>query len=177
MVGFLNTRLTPGILSSMLSWVVVESLGFGSNFRTSLVECWMRDEMASSHSNIILMSRNALPTLYCFAPFQTRPLGRDLPSILHTCDCKNVEESNLTVEKRWKVRHTISKLKSQPGIDSANPGSTFGRVECNRYNVTIACTRCRNRWALTSEHLPGVLCNVAGLHYVEMPYFRVSHSP
>ncbi|QRV83744.1 NAD-dependent histone deacetylase SIR2 [Ceratobasidium sp. AG-Ba] len=89
-VGCLNTRLPASVTTSLLSSVVMDALGYGREFPTSFVENWMRDEMASSLTDLILFSQKSEPIMYCFAPMQTRPLGRPLPSVLHTCGCKNV---------------------------------------------------------------------------------------
>ncbi|KAG8712535.1 hypothetical protein FRC08_014450 [Ceratobasidium sp. 394] len=171
-VGFLNTKLTPSLLGSMLSWVVVDSLGLCSDFPTVVVQQWMRDEMASTHSDIIILSARSEPMVYRFAPFQSRPLGRDLPSILHACPCPPVFRGGKVVQKTWSVKHTIA-WQSDPQ-DRRKGSGTFDSVELNRVQVTIACSRCDQAWLLDNKSMPGRLFTVGGLHCVQCPYFILS---
>ncbi|QRV74544.1 NAD-dependent histone deacetylase SIR2 [Ceratobasidium sp. AG-Ba] len=116
-VGCLNTRLPASVMTPLISSLVVDALGYGTELPTSFVENWMRDEMASALTDIILFSPKSEPMIYRFAPMQTRPLGRPLPSVLHTCDCKNVPPTARNVKKEWIVKWQVRRPKSVRWLD------------------------------------------------------------
>lgn len=165
LVGFLNTRLAPSLLTSMLPWVVVESLGRDESFASALVEHWMCDEMASTHTDVILLSPGTLPELYLFAPFQSRPLGRPLPSIVHTCLCPSIKKpAPSDTSKKWIVKHNIRKS-----------AETSDGTSC--VDIRVRCSRCQAQWDLDTKDFPGKLIGVGGLYYARLPYFKSLSEP
>lgn len=141
----------------------MESLAYNKSFGSVFVERWMLDEMASAHTDLVLLSPSRLPDMYLFAPFKSRPLGRDLPSIFHTCSCPSIKKpASSTTYKEWIVKHKILKPNKE-----APPSDNLSRVK-----IWILCSRCQQKWDLDTSDVPGKLFAVGGLNYVQLPYFR-----
>jgi hypothetical protein len=138
----LNRQLTPSLFGTFLSWVVVEHLGLDLNFESVLVNYWMHNELASAHTDSVLISHRSSPTIFLFAPFQSRPLGKQLLSILHSCDCPSIKETDNLVQKKYYIgqEHKLwRKNYDDPGIPLA------------RFDLTLSCTWCGQKWELNSS--------------------------
>lgn len=152
-VGTMNKRLLPAYMVNLISNSAVELLGFHAWSSRMVLDTWLRDSLACTHTDLIFFSRQQEPTLFCFSPFQTRPLGKDLPSLLMNCDC-GVDGSGKGGRKIWEVKHT------------GHHGSKLKEVV-----VTARCSYCRRRWQLQEPELPGILVKIGGLYAAEVPYF------
>lgn len=150
----MNKRLVPAYLVGLISKSAVELLGFGEWTTRMVLDNWLRDSPASTHTDLIFFGRQQEPMLFCFSPFQTRPLGKNLPSLLNTCDCKESGRRKESRQKIWRVTHT---------------GHLDRRLD--EVEVTVRCSLCGREWKLRERGLPGVLVKIGGLYAAEVPYF------
>lgn len=91
-VACINTKLAPAFMIGMVVKTSVELLGYEGWSTDALLNLWLRDELASTHSELLCITRHKPPTMWLFSPFQTRPLGKALPSVLMTCTCPSLNE-------------------------------------------------------------------------------------
>jgi hypothetical protein len=145
---------------TMVTKALVQLISYEGWSIDKLMDLWLRDALAVMHSDVICFSRDEAPIRWLFSPFQSHPLGKELPSILLTCTCLSLEKSNMSclpaehVCKIWKVTH------------NAKPGKPQCKVE-----VKASCTISKQVWMLPTEALHGKLCHVGGLYAVIAPYF------
>jgi hypothetical protein len=145
---------------TMVTKASVQLIGYEGWSINKLMDLWLRDDLAVTHSDLICFSRDEAPVMWLFSPFQSRPLGKELPSVLMTCTCPSLEKPNTSrlpaerVRKLWKVTH------------NAKPGKPLREVE-----VKASCTVCKQVWKLPTEALHGELRYVGGLYAAIVPYF------
>lgn len=153
-VGTMNKRLLPAYLVNLVSQSSVTLLGFTTWSGQLLLDTWLRDSLASTHTDLIYFTQKKEPSLFCFSPFQSRPLGKDLPSLLSSCDCSDGPAPGGTRQKIWRVTHNGHDLSQLKDVV-----------------VQASCSFCRRQWILQERNLPGVLHKIAGLYAAEIPYF------
>lgn len=97
--------------------------------------------------------------LWLYAPFQSRPLGKPLPSVISVCSCPDVPPGERLVLRRrnsrkvWEVDHN--------GADG---------VLLRDVVLKATCSVCRQVWPLPSEHMAGTLRKHAGIFAAIVPY-------
>lgn len=148
----MNKRLLIAYLVNLVANSAVELLGYHTWTSRMVLDNWLRDSLACTHTDLIFFTRKAEPTRFCFSPFQTRPLGKDLPSLFASCDCGAVGSGR--GRKIWDVRH------------DGHHGKKLKDVL-----VTVRCSFCGRRWTLQEPQLPGILVKIGGLYAAEVPYF------
>lgn len=153
-VGTMNKRLLPSYLVNLISQSAVTLLGFHNWTRQIFLDSWLRDSLASTHTDLIYFARQEEPSYFCFSPFQYRPLGKDLPNLLSTCKCLAGGYPGGKKQKIWKVTHDGRDLSQLKDV-----------------TIQISCSFCRKRWSLREPGLPGVLHKCGGLYGAEIPYF------
>lgn len=159
-VGFLNDRLAPALVICTVAGFIADSLGLNEDFRKAVLESWMRDEMAPTHTDLVLFSSNPSERceVFMFSPLQTRPLGRQLPSVLEICSCKpDASQKGARAKRNWRVIHNLGNRKSKMLKDIRN--------------LQVMCESCKKIWTLETEHMPGTLEELGGLYFVCVPYF------
>jgi hypothetical protein len=156
-VGAMNKRFSPAYMANMIAQSVTSLLGFGSWSAAGLLDTWLRDSLACTHTDLIYFSKGEIPRMFCFSPFQTRPLGKELPSLLTSCDCKGAPAGDgppSSRQKIWKVTHT-------------------GKHKSSLENILVkaSCSICRRQYKLQAPYLKGTLHKYGGLYAAEVPYF------
>lgn len=135
-------------------------LGYDSWNDLSVLDMWLRDSLASTHTDLIFFIRDNPPRLFRFSPFQSRPLSKELPSLLSICKCTGSGDATSHKQRKqkiWKVTHT-GKHKSL----------------LKNVVVTASCSACQQTWYLKKPDLPGILRKVGGLFAADIPYFLES---
>jgi hypothetical protein len=144
----------------LVSKASIDLLGYDAWSPRGLLELWLRHDLASTHTDLICISREEDPELWLFSPFQTRPLGKELPSILMTCSCSSLDKpgsrrtGNSQTRTIWKVTHNSKHGKALRDIA-----------------VKAACSTCKQTWILPTADLVGKLHHTAGLYAAIVPYF------
>ena len=157
LVGTKNMRLSPAYMVNLIAQTSITMMGYSTWGAMEMLDSWLRDSVASTHTDLVFFSRGEIPQLFHFSPFQSRPLGKDLPSILSSCNCtgsgqKTPHERRL--RKIWKVAH------------NATSGSLLKGVV-----LVASCSVCGKTWYFQKADLPGVLLKVSGLYAAKIPYF------
>jgi hypothetical protein len=162
LVGCLNKKFSPAFMVNVFAkWskALVNETGEACK---AMHHIWMRDTIACSHSDLLCLARGRRPELWLYAPFQSRPLGKPLPSLLSVCPCspasnEQAQAANIRRRKIWKVEH------------NGNPGSKLRNVK-----VKAICQACRQAWPLPQESLAGSLMKINGVYGAVVPYFSNS---
>lgn len=129
----------------LLCQAVVDLLGYSTWKWELLVDLWLRNTLANGHTDLIYFARREEPRAFFFSPFQTRPLGIPLPSVLSACPCRPEGQQNR--RKVWQVQHTGYHEKDLGGIV-----------------VTVKCSGCKSIWHLSKPSLNGRLWKCGGLY-------------
>ncbi|KAG9096978.1 hypothetical protein FS749_007349 [Ceratobasidium sp. UAMH 11750] len=157
-VGCLNTRLASAYMVDFVVKASVEMLGFDDWTMSGVFQAWMRSDSACTHSDLIYFSKTDPVVMWLFSPFQTRPLGKPLPSLIGKCTCPKGPLIPLPEgakgQKIWKVtwRGAV--------------GSSLDKI-----TVKATCSLCGQTWQLPTENMVGTLLEVSGLYAVEVPFF------
>ncbi|KAG8721218.1 hypothetical protein FRC08_014951 [Ceratobasidium sp. 394] len=132
---------------------------------TYLMDTWLRDSFACTHSDLIRFAAGHEPALFCFSPFQSRPLGKELPNLLTTCPCQKPRSPSPGKHSRkfWKVTHEDLGKKSR-GRDGEPP-------LLKNIVIKAACSYCGEWWKMQQSDLPGTLHRYGGLYGAKVPYF------
>jgi hypothetical protein len=160
-LGCMNTRLAPAYMVNVLGKWVAKLSEMVPKPGDAMFRAWVTDSIAVGHSDMVYLSREAEPELWLYAPMQSRPLGKSLPSILATCSCPGFSAGETSQRRRaggrktWDVRHTNGK-----------DGTLLREV-----SVTASCLICKQSWPLPSEHMVGVLRKHYGVFSAIVPYF------
>jgi hypothetical protein len=121
---------------------------------------WLTDGPARIHTDIVYMAVNEEPEMWLYAPFQSRPLGKPLPSLLKVCTCPGIARKPdgtpvaQQPRKVWKVTHSGKAPNALRDV-----------------SVKASCTVCKQSWSLPSENLSGRLDNAGGKYCAIVPYF------
>ncbi|KAG9121683.1 hypothetical protein FRC07_002271 [Ceratobasidium sp. 392] len=157
LLGTLNKTLIPCYFINMLSQLSIVSLGYKQWSDKLLMDTWMRDPLASTHSDLLRFAPLIEPAMFLFSPFQTRPLGIELPNILEHCQCvgPRANKPKPTTRKFWKVSH-----------------DGRGKETVSEITVTYKCSLCGDWWKSKQENLPGTLHQFGGLYCAAIPFFE-----
>jgi hypothetical protein len=143
---------------NLVSRSSIETAGYTEWTASALFKLWLNESQACTHTGLICMEREKPPVMWLFSPFQTRPLGKELPSLLMTCTCpllRTGPEGGETLGRKvWAVTH------------NGRDGMLLRNVK-----VTAACSICRQGWELDSRNLDGHLRRSGGLYAAVVPYF------
>lgn len=161
LAGCLNLKLAPGFMLNMVARMTVSLIASAQWEVDEMFACWLRDGAACNHSDLIVLVKNQPPSMWLFSPFNSRPLGKELPSLLNVCSCPQLgtwAQADLRQRRRkvWIVKHTASEKKSLRDVE-----------------VRAQCSRCLQTWILPTEHLTGQLKKVSGLYAAVVPYFAL----
>ena len=155
-IGSLNDKLSPAFLVPLLGKLTTRQ-AHEKLSAEEVVQCWLSDDIAVSHTDLIYLERLSPPVMWLFSPFDSRPLGKELPHVLSACKCKRGlqgSDSRQSDRKVWKVSH------------NATDGKRLDEVE-----IKVSCSLCGQMWKLPSEHLKGKVYNYAGLYSSIVPFF------
>lgn len=152
-------KLAPGLLLNMVARMTVALMGESPWAVDRMFECWLSDGIAVNHSDLIVLVRDTPPVMWLFSPFDSRPLGKELPGLLNACSCpeRKILDDGVTEGKKrkvWVVKHDAHDKKMLRDV-----------------KVSISCSVCKQKWPLPSEHLAGQLRKVNGLYAAVVPYF------
>ncbi|KAB5587679.1 Hydrocephalus-inducing protein [Ceratobasidium theobromae] len=163
LLGAMNTRLSVAYMLNLIARLSTCMVERGPNVTETMFQMWLTDSVAASHTDVLCFARGREPTLWLYAPFQSRPLGKPLPSIMSTCSCPDMPTDRhqalrrLNSRKAWEVDHN--------GADG---------VALRDVVVKATCTVCRQMWPLPSEHLAGTLRKYGGTFAAVVPYLAPS---
>lgn len=159
-VGCFNQKLAPAFMLGMVAKASVQLIGYEGWSTPKLLDLWLLDDLAATHSDLICFSRNEAPVMWLFSPFQTRPLGKELPSVITTCTCTLTEITNSSrpaherVRRIWKVTH------------DGKDGKPLRDIK-----VKVRCSACKQFWYLQTKYLQGKLHRMGGLYAAVVPCF------
>ncbi|KAG9126804.1 hypothetical protein FRC07_001877 [Ceratobasidium sp. 392] len=160
LLATMNTKMSPAYTANFLAALSTTMTGPDRQPEETMLRRWISDSVAVSHTDMLCLVRGRQPELWLYAPFQSRPLGRPLPSIMATCTCPDVPHGEFRVVKRhrsrkvWEVDHN--------GRDG---------VPLREVRVKATCTICRQMWPLMSHHMAGTLRKYSGIYAAVLPYF------
>ncbi|KAG8736717.1 hypothetical protein FRC10_009026 [Ceratobasidium sp. 414] len=165
LLAAMNIKLCAVYMLNLLARLSTRMVDPDPNATETMFQTWLTDSLAPSHTDILCLARGSAPTLWLYAPFQSRPLGKPLPSIMSMCTCPGVPAGEhkrlrrLNSRKAWEVDHN--------GAD----GAALRNVV-----VKATCTVCRQVWRLPSEHMAGTLRKYSGTFAAMVPYFAPQSS-
>ncbi|CUA72102.1 Hydrocephalus-inducing protein [Rhizoctonia solani] len=157
----LNKKLSPIYMFNLFNKVTKALAERPADARSVVQLAWMRDSIACSHSDLLCVARNLPAELWLYAPFQSRPLGKALPSLLSVCSCKRRDDhpdpqvGRVGRRKIWKVEH------------KGKAGDKLKDIE-----LRAICRACGQWWLLSHTPLEGHLSKVNGVFGAIVPYFR-----
>ncbi|KAG8720297.1 hypothetical protein FRC09_009790 [Ceratobasidium sp. 395] len=158
LVGCLNKKLSPAYLANLVTMFSYHLIEVSGDAKNTLHRTWMTESIACSHSDLLYMAPGRAPEMWLYAPFQSRPLGKPLPSVFSVCPCPNpidpASGKTHARKKIWKVEH------------EGRPGCKLRDVK-----VKAICQGCRQAWPLPYESLQGTLVRVADVYGAVVPYF------
>lgn len=155
----MNPKLCVGYVVNLAARLSTKMVDPDPHATETMFQTWLTDSVAASHTDIICFARGSEPMLWLYAPFQSRPLGKPLPSVMSTCSCPDVPSGErlrlrrLNSRKAWEVDHN--------GADG---------VRLREVAVKATCTVCRQVWRLPSEHMAGTLRKCSGTFAAIVPY-------
>jgi hypothetical protein len=155
----MNTKLCVGYVVNLVARLSTKLVDPDPHAAETIFRTWLTDSVAASHTDLVCLARGSEPVLWIFAPFQSRPLGKPLPSIITTCSCPGVPQGERlhlrrqNSRKAWEVDHN--------GAD----GMLLRDVV-----LKATCTLCRQVWPLPSEHMAGTLRKYGGMFSAVVPY-------
>ncbi|KAG8734422.1 hypothetical protein FRC11_014268 [Ceratobasidium sp. 423] len=158
-VACLNKKLSPTYMFNLFTKLTKGLAARPDQARNVVHMGWMRDSIATSHSDLVCLARNQPVELWLYAPFQSRPLGKALPSVLSVCECSAQDASpqgtNINKRRRkiWKVEH------------DGKHGDMLRDVK-----VKAICRACGQAWILPQETMAGKLIKVNGVYGAVVPY-------
>ncbi|CAE6361975.1 unnamed protein product [Rhizoctonia solani] len=152
-VGMLNERLNPCYLASFVAKVSTQLLGYDHWDQQSVMDVWLRDTLACTHTDLVYFGKEEKAQIFLFSPMQSRPLGRELPSIHMTCKCVPGND-NRSRRKTWIVKHR-----------------SFQGMDLNHIDINIRCSQCRSSYDLRASDHQGTLVKIGGLYAALVPYF------
>lgn len=159
-MGCLNEKLAPAFIVCFLGKLTTVT---ADNILSpeDAVECWLSDDIAVSHTDLICLQQSLPPVIWLFSPFGSRPLGKELPHLLNVCKCKREHQEGSQQQQKdrkvWKVSHNAAH-----------------GVPLNQVEVKVTCSLCRQMWVLPSEHLTGQVYTHAGLYSAIIPFFATA---
>ncbi|KAF8595563.1 hypothetical protein BDV93DRAFT_514897 [Ceratobasidium sp. AG-I] len=161
LTGCLNLKLAPGFMLSLVARMSIALMAESQWEVNHMFTCWLSDGIACNHSDLIVMVKNQPPVMWLFSPFDSRPLGKELPGLLSVCSCPQLDTWVNGQERRkrrkvWLVKH-----------DAAD-GKLLKDVE-----VRAMCSVCLQTWVLPTDHLQGELRKACGLYAAVVPYFAL----
>jgi hypothetical protein len=160
LLGAMNTKLSVAYMVNLMARLSTRMVDPDPRVTETMFHMWLTDSVAASHTDMLCLARGSEPILWLYAPFQSRPLGKPLPSIMSTCSCPDrsaaepVTLRRAKSRKEWEVDHN--------GADG---------MALHDVVVKATCTVCRQMWPLPSEHLAGTLRKHAGSFAAVVQYF------
>ncbi|KAF8597009.1 hypothetical protein BDV93DRAFT_513684 [Ceratobasidium sp. AG-I] len=159
LLGCMNLKLAPAFMLNLVTKMTTKLAKVDQWAEEKMLECWLTDGIACNHTDMLLLTKRSPPVMWLFAPFESRPLGKELPSLLSVCSCPQLSTSRTDPaegwnRKVWRVTHDWKKGKP-----------------LNEVIVKASCSVCGQMWLLPSEHLAGSLRRVDGLFAAVVPYF------
>ncbi|QRV99212.1 alpha-mannosidase [Ceratobasidium sp. AG-Ba] len=116
-VGCLNTRLPASVMTPLISSLVVDALGYGTELPTSFVENWMRDEMASALTDIILFSPKSEPMIIVSHRCKRDRSDDRFPVCFTHVTARMFPPTARNVKKEWIVKWQVRRPKSVRWLD------------------------------------------------------------
>lgn len=153
----------------LVSQAVVDLLGYSTWKRDLVMDLWIRNTLSNGHTDLIYFERNRQPEMFFFSPFQTRPLGISLPSLLSHCPCMTEQpEDSLMHEDQQPERQGATKgVRKIWRVDhKGKMHMALGQVQ-----IKLRCTCCKRTWKIQKPDLKGVLWKSGGLYASVVNYF------
>ncbi|KAB5588351.1 hypothetical protein CTheo_8204 [Ceratobasidium theobromae] len=160
LLGAMNTRMCVAYTINLIARLSTCMVDGDSDAMETMFRLWLTDSVAVSHTDMLCFARGGEPTLWLYAPFQSRPLGMPLPSIMTTCSCPDLNIAE---------HRTLRRLKSRKAWEVDHNGADG--VALRDVAVKASCTVCRQVWPLPADHLAGTLRKYAGNFAAVVPYF------
>ncbi|QRW13692.1 hypothetical protein RhiLY_12691 [Ceratobasidium sp. AG-Ba] len=107
----MNKKLGPVYMLNLIAKISTTMVDPDPDAAETLFRLWISDTLAAPHTNILFLAQNAEPTMWLYAPFQSRPLGKALPNILSVCSCPDLPPGDYRSRRRqgsrktWDVNH------------------------------------------------------------------------
>ncbi|KAG8716467.1 hypothetical protein FRC08_009474 [Ceratobasidium sp. 394] len=161
LIGCLNPKLAPAFMINMVARITTGVAGFGESGRYIILDSWLSDGVACNHSDLIYMAARERPLVWLFSPFNSRPLGKELPHLLSVCSCQSSrgpdsEQTPRRARKVWIVSHKESADRKLRNVQ-----------------LKARCSVCNQAWILPTEHMDGCLYTHGGLYAALVPYFAL----
>ncbi|KAG9093506.1 hypothetical protein FS749_014268 [Ceratobasidium sp. UAMH 11750] len=160
LIGCLNKKLAPAFIINLVARVTTSLVGADESPGQEVLNCWLSEALACGHTDLIYMTKGLPPCMWIFSPFNSRPLGKELPNLLGVCSCQQERVpgggNQLSLRKFWIVSHE----------GSAHHGKPLREVR-----VKATCSRCAQTWIMPVDDLDGHLHIHGGLYAVVVPYF------
>ncbi|CAE6434934.1 unnamed protein product [Rhizoctonia solani] len=111
LLSFFNIKLAPAFVAGMIARMTTGLARRGVTWaRSTHINTWLTDSVACGHSDILYMDRFNPPHMWLFSPFDSRPLGKELPHLMEMCKCTQQKEPSEDERRRrtrkvWMVSH------------------------------------------------------------------------
>jgi hypothetical protein len=115
----------------------------------SIAKCWLKSHELYHLTNLVIFPNDQPPVMLLASPFDTAPLGRQLPDIDSICSC--IQTKHHAEKKRWLVQH------------NASDGSNIQDI-----HMSAQCSNCHCVWSLRTDGMKGVLHEAAGRYGLEV---------
>ncbi|KAG8719760.1 hypothetical protein FRC09_010665 [Ceratobasidium sp. 395] len=163
LLGCLNLKLAPAFMVNFVARATTMTARKGQLQRFDFLNCWLSDGVACPHTDLLYMAPFQLPSMWLFSPFDSRPLGKELPHLLTVCACRPdsrqaADQTVRSARKVWIVDH------------HAKPDMQLRDV-----TVKARCSLCKKQWVLENGELDGVLYKSCGLWAAIVPYFSAEY--
>ncbi|KAG8729087.1 hypothetical protein FRC12_021262 [Ceratobasidium sp. 428] len=162
LIGCLNPKLDPAFLINFIARATTMTAGKGQSRRFDLLKCWLSDGVACPHTDLLYMARFELPSMWLFSPFESRPLGKELPNLLTVCLCRpsqpGANQTTSCTRKVWIIDHWAKR-----------------DMQLRDVKIKARCSACKQQWILETDDLDGVLYQFGGLWAAIVPYFSAEY--
>ncbi|KAG8736225.1 hypothetical protein FRC10_009556, partial [Ceratobasidium sp. 414] len=109
LVGCLNKKLAPAFVVNLVVRVTTSVVGTDESPGEEMFNCWLSDGLACNHTDLVYLAKGLPSFMWLFSPFNSRPLGKELPNLLGVCSCQRDSvpggDDQPTRRKIWIVSH------------------------------------------------------------------------
>ncbi|CAE6464675.1 unnamed protein product [Rhizoctonia solani] len=162
MIWCLDKDISTSFFATFLANLSTNRAGDSKEMGTVILNSWLGDDIVCHHSNMLYMERDTRPMMWCYSPFQSRPLGKPLPDLSRVCSCPGLDidrsdsDSEEQGRKFWHVSH------------NAKHGMLLKDIVAK-----AECSICGRHWPLPTENLAGSMHCYNGRYAAVIPYWGV----
>ncbi|CAE6475595.1 unnamed protein product [Rhizoctonia solani] len=162
MIWCLDKDISTSFFATFLANLSTNRAGDSKEMGTVILNSWLGDDIVCHHSNMLYMERDTRPMMWCYSPFQSRPLGKPLPDLSRVCSCPGLDidrsdsDSEEQGRKFWHVSH------------NAKHGMLLKDIVAK-----AECSICGRYWPLPTESLTGSMHCYNGRYAAIIPYWAV----